>query len=86
MISLAGRAGLAATAISIACTVTVAIAGPSLMEPPLPGAAGAPPWALDLGLNPYLAVGLAAAGLLTGTAGVALTLRAMRRGWTVSPL
>ena len=86
MISLAGRAGLAATAISIACTVTVAIAGPSLMEPPLPGAADSPPWALDLGLNPYLAVGLAAAGLVTGTVGVALTLRAMRRGWTVSPL
>jgi hypothetical protein len=84
--SVAGRAGLAATAVSIACTVAVAIAGPSLMEPPLPGAAGAPPWALDLGLNPYLAVGLAAAGLVTGTAGVALTLRAMRQGWTVSPL
>jgi len=86
VISIAGRAGLAATAISIACTVTVAIAGPSLMEPPLPGAADGPPWALDLGLNPYLAVGLAAAGLITGTVGVALTLRAMRRGWTVSPL
>ena len=86
MISVAGRAGLAATGVSIACTVAVAIAGPSLMEPPLPGAAGGPPWAFDLGLNPYLAVGLAAAGLLTGTAGVALTLRAMRRGWTVSPL
>jgi hypothetical protein len=56
------------------------------MEPPLPGAAGGPPWALDLGLSPYLAVGLAAAGLVTGTAGVALTLRAMRQGWTVSPL
>ena len=86
MISVAGRAGLAATAVSIACTVAVAIAGPSLMEPPLPGAAGGPPWVLDLGLNPYLAVGLAAAGLVTGTAGVALTLRAMRQGWTVSPL
>jgi hypothetical protein len=86
VISIAGRAGLAATAVSIACTVTVAISGPSLMEPPLPGAADGPPWALDLGLNPYLAVGLAAAGLITGTVGVALTLRAMRRGWTVSPL
>jgi len=86
VISVAGRAGLAATAVSIACTVAVAIAGPSLMEPPLPGAAGGPPWVLDLGLNPYLAVGLAAAGLVTGTAGVALTLLAMRQGWTVSPL
>jgi hypothetical protein len=80
-----GRAGLAATAVSIACTLAVAAAGPSLMEPPLPGAAGQPPWALDLRLNPYLAVGLAAAGLAAGTLGVALTLRAMRLGWTVRP-
>ncbi len=80
-----GGAGLAATAASIACTITVAAAGPSLLEPPLPGAPGGPPWALDLGLNPYLAVGLAVAGLAAGTLGVALTLRAMRRGWTVSP-
>jgi hypothetical protein len=80
-----GRAGLAATAVSIVCTIAVAAAGPSLLEPPLPGAQGQPPWAFDLGLNPYLAVGLAAAGLAAGTLGVALTLRAMRRGWTVSP-
>lgn len=80
-----GRAGLAATAVSIICTIAVAAAGPSLMEPPLPGARRQPPWAFDLGLNPYLAVGLAAAGLAAGTLGVALTLRAMRRGWTVSP-
>ena len=80
-----GRAGLAATAVSIVCTIAVAAAGPSLLEPPLPGAQGQPPWAFDLGLNPYLAVGLAATGLAAGTLGVALTLRAMRRGWTVSP-
>ena len=70
---------------SIVCTIAVAAAGPSLLEPPLPGAQGQPPWAFDLGLNPYLAVGLAATGLAAGTLGVALTLRAMRRGWTVSP-
>ena len=80
-----GLAGLAATAVSIVCTIAVAVAGPSLLEPPLPGAASQPPWAFDLGLNPYLAVGLAAAGLAAGTLGVALTLRAIRRGWTVSP-
>ena len=83
--SWTGRAGLAATALSIACTVAVAAAGPSLMEPPLPGAAGQPPWTLDLRLGPYLAVGLAAAGLAAGTLGLGLTLRAMRLGWTVSP-
>jgi hypothetical protein len=80
-----GRAGLAATAVSIACTLALAAAGPSLLEPPLPGAAGQPPWALDLHLDPYLAVGLAAAGLAAGTLGVALTLRATRLGWTVRP-
>ncbi len=80
-----GRAGLTATAVSIGCTIAVAAAGPSLMEPPLPGAAGQPPWTLDLRLDPYLAVGLAAASLATGTLGLALTLRAMRLGWTVRP-
>ena len=80
-----GRAGLAATGVSIGCTIAVAAAGPSLMEPPLPGAAAQPPWTLDLHPGPYLAVGLAAAGLAAGTLGLALTLRAIRLGWTVRP-
>ena len=82
---IAGRAGLAAIAVSIACTVAVGAAGPSLMEPPLPGAPGWLPWGLDLRLSPYLAVGLAAASLAAGALGLLLTLRAMRNGWTVSP-
>jgi hypothetical protein len=81
----AGRAGLAATGVSIGCTIAVAAAGPSLMEPPLPGGAAQPPWTLDLHPGPYLAVGLSAAGLAAGTLGLALTLRAMRLGWTVRP-
>lgn len=84
----AGPAGLAAIAVSIAATVAVGAAGPSLMEPPLPGGPGAPgwlPWSADLGLSPYLAVGLAAAGLAAGALGLALTLCAMRSGWTVTP-
>jgi hypothetical protein len=81
-----GRAGLASIAISIAGTVAVGAAGPSLMEPPLPG--GGPgwlPWSADLSLNPYLAVGLAAASLAAGALGLLLTLRAIRAGWLVSP-
>jgi hypothetical protein len=81
-----GRAGLAAIAISIAGTVAVGAAGPSLMEPPLPG--GGPawlPWSAGLGLRPYLAVGLAAASLAAGTVGLLLTLRAIRAGWLVNP-
>ncbi len=87
---LLGRAGLAAIAVSIAGTVAVGAAGPSLMEPPLPGAPARPgpawlPWALDLRLSPYLAVGVAAVSLAAGTLGLVLTLRAMRLGWTGTP-
>jgi hypothetical protein len=90
----AGRAGLAATAASIALTLAVGLAGPSAMEPALPagpgqpgqpGQHGQPPWAFGLHLSPYLAIGLAAAALVAGTAGLGLCLSALRRGWTVSP-
>ena len=83
--SRAGRAGLAITALSIVATVAVGLAGPSAMEPALPGRPGQPPWALGLHLSPYAAVGLAAAALVAGTAGLGLCLHAMRRGWITSP-
>ena len=51
------------------------------MEPPYPGRPAQPPWAFDAHLSPYLAIALAAVGLLAGTAGLALTLSATRRGW-----
>ncbi len=79
--NVAGRAGLALTGLSVALTFAVAVAGPSVMEPPFPGRPGQPPWAFDAHLSPYLAVALAGAGLLAGTAGLALTLSATRRGW-----
>jgi hypothetical protein len=78
---VAGRAGLALTGLSVALTFVVAVTGPSLMEPPFPGRPGPPPWAFDAHLSPYLAVALAGAALLAGTAGLALTLSATRRGW-----
>jgi hypothetical protein len=78
---VAGRAGLAVTGLSVALTFAVAVAGPSVMEPPYPGRPGQPPWAFDAHLPPYLAVALAGAALLGGTAGLALTLSATRRGW-----
>ncbi|MBV9207809.1 MAG: polyprenol phosphomannose-dependent alpha 1,6 mannosyltransferase MptB [Actinobacteria bacterium] len=80
----AGRLGLVAVGASVACTLAVAVAGPSAMEPALPGRAG-PPWSLGLHLSPYLAVGLTAAGLAAGTAGLVLVLRAARGGWSVPP-
>jgi len=79
----AGTAGLIAIAVSIGCTFAVAVAGPSVMEPALPGRPGSPPWSLGLHPSPYLAVGLTAAGLATGTLGLVLVLRAIRGGWSV---
>jgi len=81
----AGRLGLTATGLSVLCTFTVAVAGPSVMEPVLPGAARQPPWAFGLHLSAYLAVGLTALGVVAGTTGLILLLRAVRGGWTMDP-
>src|SRR5689334_16493067 len=79
----AGTAGLVAVGISVACTFAVALAGPSVMEPALPGRLGQPPWSLGLHPSPYLAIGLTAAGLAAGVLGLVLVLRAIRGGWCV---
>jgi hypothetical protein len=79
----AGRAGLATTGASVALTVAVTVAGPSVMEPALPGRPGQPPWAFDAHLSPYLAVGLTAVGLAAGALGLMLALRAVRAGWLI---
>ena len=76
-----GRAGLVLTGLSVAATFTVAVTGTSVMEPPYPGRPAQPPWAFAAHLSPYLAIALTAVGLLAGTAGLALTLSATRRGW-----
>ena len=78
-----GTAGLVAIGVSVALTFAVAVAGPSVMEPVLPGPAGQPPWSLGLHPSPYLAVGLTAAALAAGTLGLVLVLRAVRGGWSV---
>ena len=70
-------------AASVTVTVAVAVAGPSVMEPALPGRPGQPPWAFDAHLSPYLAVGLTAAALAAGALGLVLVLQAMRGGWWV---
>jgi len=68
--------------ISVAATFAVAVAGPSVMEPALPGQPGQPPWSLGLHPSPYLAIGLTAAALAVGAPGLVLALRAVRRGWS----
>ena len=82
----AGRLGLAASATSFALTFAVAVAGPSLLEPALPGPGGQPPWSFAGHPSPYLMVVLTAAAVACGTAGLALTIRASRRGWAVTPV
>jgi hypothetical protein len=68
--------------ISVAATFAVAVAGPSVMEPALPGQPGQPPWSLGLHPSPYLPIGLTAAALAVGAPGLVLALRAVRRGWS----
>ena len=82
---LTGQAGLAASLASVVLTFGVAAAGPSAMEPALPGGAGQPPWSLGLHLPAGLAIGLAAAALAVGATGLGLCLHAARHGWAVSP-
>jgi hypothetical protein len=76
-----GRTGLTLTAASFALTVVVALLGPSLMEPALPGHAGQPPWSLSAHPSPYLIVALAGAAILTAIAGLIFSLNALRRSW-----
>jgi hypothetical protein len=82
---LTGSSGLAASLAGIVLTFGVAAAGPSVMEPVLPGAAGQPPWSFGPHLPAGLAIGLAAAALACGTTGLGLCLHAARHGWAVSP-
>jgi hypothetical protein len=80
-----GRAGLAATSLSVVVTFAVAILGPSVMEPAAPGRPGQPPWAFAAHLPPALAVALTAAALAAGTLGLGLCLHAAHRGWLAPP-
>ena len=79
----AGRLGLAASAASIALTFTIALLGPSVMEPGLPGPGAQPPWSLAARPSPYLMIALTAVALAAGAVGLGLTISAARRGWAV---
>ncbi len=80
-----GRVGLIASAVSVGATFTVAVLGPSVMEPALPGAAGQPPWAFAAHPPAALAVGLTVLALAAGALGLGLGLHALHRGWTARP-
>jgi hypothetical protein len=80
-----GIIGLAAAATSFALTALVALFGPSLMEPALPGRPGQPPWSLAVAPSPYLVVALSGAAIVTAVLGLSFTFYANRRGWLASP-
>jgi hypothetical protein len=80
-----GFAGLAAALVSFGLTAVVALLGPSLMEPALPGSPGQPPWSLAAHPSPYLVAGLSGAAILTAVTGLAFLLYANGRGWSVAP-
>jgi hypothetical protein len=78
-------AGLALSGLSVILIFTVALLGPSLVEPTLPGAPGQPPWAFAVHPSPYLVVVLSIAAVAAGTGGLGLSMRAARRGSMPSP-
>ncbi|GAA0348826.1 polyprenol phosphomannose-dependent alpha 1,6 mannosyltransferase MptB [Actinoallomurus spadix] len=80
-----GFAGLSAAALGLACFLTVALLGPSVMEPALSGSSGQPPYSLTAHPSAHLALGLTAAGIGLSALGLGLALYASRRGWWIRP-
>lgn len=76
-----GRSGLVLAAGGLGCLLLTALLGPSVMEAPLPGRPGRPPYSLLTHPTPQSVIGLTAAGILLSCAGLALCLHAVRRGW-----
>jgi hypothetical protein len=80
-----GPAGLGLSAGGLTCFLLVALLGPSVMEPALPGSAGQPPYSLVVHPPARLVIALTAAGVVLTVAGLALCALAARRGWTFRP-
>ncbi|MCO5970301.1 polyprenol phosphomannose-dependent alpha 1,6 mannosyltransferase MptB [Actinoallomurus soli] len=80
-----GFAGLSAAALGLGCFLTVALLGPSVMEPVLSGGAGQPPYSLTAHPSAHLVLGLTAAGVGLSALGLGLCLFASRRGWWIRP-
>lgn len=78
-----GRAGVAASLVSVSVMVALAGIGPSAMsvEPPPPG----PARSLGVEVGRGVATGLLGLALLVGALGVGLAWAALRRGWAPRP-
>ncbi|HWF81517.1 MAG TPA: hypothetical protein VN695_13120 [Streptosporangiaceae bacterium] len=63
--------------------MTVALLGPSLMEPDLPGTASQPPWSVTAHPPAGLTVALSGAAIVAAGAGLILSMNAIRRGWSI---
>ena len=75
----AARFAVAASWLSILCTITIGLLGPSAMVPALPGPAWHPPYSLGLAPDGHLVIALAAAAIVLGAAGLATGLLAAER-------
>jgi hypothetical protein len=80
-----GGAGLCLSGAGLVCFLLVALLGPSVMEPALPGRPGEPPYSLVAHPSPYLVIALTAAGVVLTAAGLALCFLAARAGWVFRP-
>jgi hypothetical protein len=80
-VSRLGQTGLGLVAVSFALTVTVALLGPSLMEPALPGSSGQPPWSVPVHPSPYLVVALTGAAIIAAVTGLIFSFNALRQSW-----
>jgi alpha-1,6-mannosyltransferase len=78
-------AALVAIGGSIALVALVAALGPSAVEPPLPGAGGAPPYAGTAHPPAGLVVSLLGVAVALGAVGIWRAELALRRGWAPAP-
>lgn len=74
--------GLGCAGTGLGCFLLVALLGPSVMQPALPGHPGEPPYSLVVHPSAALVIGLTAFGVLLSAAGLWLCCRAVRRGWS----
>lgn len=80
-----GAVGLGCAAAGLTCFLLVAVLGPSVMQPALPGGPGEPPYSLVAHPAPRLVIALTVAGVALAAVGLALCCRAARRGWAIRP-